>query len=515
MARSLGLVVDPTLGAPLYQQLFDRVVERIRSGAFPPGYRLPPTRTLAKELGTHRNTIVRAYGELEEAGFLSSTVGRGTFVRAQPAPVAVPANDPPSSEDEPSHVPTALPWSSLLADRSHAEAFARFHRITRGAGRGEYINLTRMQPSPDLVPDELFRRCIEHVLRTMGARSLAYAPHEGVPRLREQIALDLARQGVPARSDDVLVTSGSQQGIDVIARGLLEAGDTVLSQSSTYTGAIQVFAASGARLEGVPSDDQGPQIAAATALSRGRCKAFYLLPNHCNPTGECITEARRRELVRWSRERGVPLIEDDYAADLELDGVSPPPALRALDGDVLYLGTYSKKLFPALRVGFVLYPASLGPHLVALKHTTDLGGSAVLQHALAEFLERGYLLAHLNRIRPEYRMRRDALAEALRRHLPSSMTFEVPPRGVTLWLPLPEGIAPEHVFEEAKRRGLLVSPGTLNRVAEGRAGIRVTYCNEPIPRLVEGARRLGQVMEALSQKKRAPRAAHDEAMGMV
>ncbi|MDQ3034653.1 MAG: PLP-dependent aminotransferase family protein [Myxococcota bacterium] len=511
MQRTLGLVLDPAEDVPLYQQLFDRIAERIRSGAFPAGFRLPPSRKLAIELGTHRNTVVRAYSELERSGFLSSTVGRGTFVRAQPI-AAVPSVAPAAASGREG----AMPWGSLVSARARAEPFTRFHRITRSAGRGELINLTRMQPGPDLVPDELFRRCLEHVMRTVGPRALGYAPHEGVPRLRERIAADLVRQGVPARPDDVLVTSGSQQAIDVIARGLVDDGDVVLAQESTYTGAIQIFAAAGGRLCGVPSDAQGPDMAWLRNL--GRAKAIYLMPNHCNPTGACISAERRGEIVAWSRETGTPIVEDDYAADLELEDVAAPPAMRALDGDVIYVGTFSKKLIPALRIGFLLCPPSLAPQLVALKHATDLGTSGLLQHALAEFLERGYLAAHLNRVRAEYRARRDALVTALRKELPRSVRFDVPARGTTLWLELPEDLEPEAVFEEARRRGVLVSPGTLHRVDRttigARSGVRLVFCYEPTARLVEGAKRLGQAFDALAARK-PRRGAIGETFGIV
>jgi 2-aminoadipate transaminase len=506
--RSLGFRLDPRSETPLYQQLFDTVVERARSGAFPSGFRLPPTRNLARELGTHRNTIVRAYAELEHAGFVSSTVGRGTFIRPQvsAAPIARATETAKAT----------IPWSSLVSERAKAEPFERFRRIGRQVARGEFVNLTRMQPSPDLIPDDLFRRCLDHVLKSHGARAMGYAPDEGVPRLRERIAEDLVRQGVPARTEDVLVTTGSQQALDVIARALVDPGDTILAQESTYPGALRIFAAAGARTESVIADREGPSMAALSGMGgRGRVKAFYLQTNHCNPTGTCVSEARRRELVRFSRENGVPLVEDDYAADLELEGGHPPPSLRALDGDVLYTGTYSKKLIPALRVGFVLCPPSLREHLVALKHTTDLGTSMLLQHALAEFLERGLMVAHLGRVRAAYRARRDALVEALEKHLPKSVQFDVPVRGVTLWLRLPKELAPEVVFEEARRRGVLVSPGALYGVDGTSVGLRVTFCFEDEARLVEGGKRLGQAIEAVMGKKKARPSSETSVVGML
>lgn len=493
----LGLHLDPSQPTALYQQLFDAIAERIRSGAFPAGFRLPPTRVLASELDAHRNTVVRAYSRLEEAGFVSSTVGRGTFVRAISTPrPAVPA--------EPVVSGSGLPWASLVSSRVRAEPFDRIRRMARAAAPAEHVNLTRLQPGPDLLPEALFRRCLEHVLRVHGGRALGYGPHEGVATLRAEIAKDLSRRGVPARAEDVIVTSGSQQAIDVVARALLEPGDAVLLDEATYTGAIQIFIAAGARPEPVRGDDQGPLVSALDAASARGAKLAYLMPGHSNPTGSRISEARREQIVRWSHERRVPLLEDDYAADLELEPETPLTSLRALDGDVIHIGSFSKKLMPALRIGYLLCPPALREPLVALKHAAALGTSTLLQFALAEFLERGYLEPHLENVRAAYRSRRDALATSLGRHLPASIPFVVPPRGVTIWIALPDDLSPEAVFEAARRQGVLVSPGSMYRVGEGGKGIRLCYSWEQEARLAEGGKRLGQAITAmLKDRKRS------------
>jgi GntR family transcriptional regulator/MocR family aminotransferase len=486
MSPSIGLAVDPQSSEPLYRQIFDQVVDRVRNGAFPSGFRLPPTRSLARHLGTHRNTVVRAYEDLEAAGFVESTVGRGTFVARR-----MPSRSAPSIQ-----AGGDLPFASLFSRNATTESLSRMDRLTRGlrqAQPSDAINMNRMQPSPDLIPDELIRRCIEHVLRTHGARILGYADRSGVPKLRALIARDLERQGVPATAEDIVVTSGSQQALDVVARALINPGDAFLVNAATYHGAMNVLASAGARLVPVPSDDEGPSLDALERLGRLGAKGFYLMPNAQNPTGLTISEARRDALVAWSRRAGVPLIEDDYVADLALDDGPHPGAMRARDADVVYIGTFSKRLAPALRVGFLVCPPALRPRAMALKHTMDLGNSELLQHALAEFLERGYLEAHLSRILPEYRARRDALERALSRYLPKGLTWRRPSRGVALWLPLT--LDPQVVFDEAQRRGVLVYPSTLNEVEEGTpGGIRLTFCSEPPPRLAEGARRLGKAL---------------------
>lgn len=501
--RATGITLDAASTEPLYKQIFDQVVARIRSRTFPPGHRLPPTRALADELDTHRNTIVRAYADLAAAGFVTSTVGRGTFV----APQAEAAHAP---EPRPAG---GLPWATLLSGVADAEPLRRGQRFSRAASR-DVINLTNMQPSPDLVPAELLRRCADHVLRAEGARALAYAPPEGLPRLRALVAQDLALSGVPATADDIVITTGSQQGLDLVARALVNPGDVFLVDPMTYTGAINLLTLAGARLAPVPSDEEGPDMLSLARFRGPGVKGLYLMPNCRNPTGESVSAERRRALVAWSQESGVPLVEDDYGADLALSGGPSPPALRGLDGDVLHLGTFSKKLAPALRVGFLVAPPAVRRSIVAIKRAMDLGTSAFLQLVLAEFLERGYLRAHLGKSLPEYRARRDALDRSLREHAPSGVKWSVPERGVVLWLGLPSGIDAEEAFDEAARRGVLVSPSTVFGVAARPApGLRLTFCAEGPKRVAEGGKRLGEALRGLLRHR--PRDAGGSAIDTV
>lgn len=444
-------------------------------------------------LGVHRNTVVRAYEALEEGGFVESTVGRGTFVRA---PRRSP-NDAPFKE-------SGIPWSSLVSRAVEAEPLSRFDRLSRRVPGRAAINLNRMQPPNELLPVKLFRRCFAHVFEQHGARAMGYAPREGVHRLREAVAEHLARRGVPVRLEDVLITTGSQQALDLIARALIDPEDPVLVESATYTGALHVLAAAGARLVGVPRDSAGPDLGVLERLGHTGAKALYVMPDGQNPTGLEIGAERRRELVAWSRRAAVPLIEDAYVSDLYL-GDAPPVSLRALDGDVLYVGSFSKNLIPALRVGFLLVPSTLLPRLTPLKHAMDLGTSPLLQYALAEFMNRGYLGAHLERMRAEYRARRDALVAGLERHLPVETSFHVPSAGLALFVRLPEGLPPVLAFEAAANEGVLVTPSTLNAVSAGpfrTGGLRLTYCAEPARRLAEGARRLGAALHKVLLPRR-------------
>jgi 2-aminoadipate transaminase len=493
----IGIKLDPRRKEPLHRQIFDEVVARIETRAFPPGFRLPPSRVLARELDTHRNTVTRAYGDLEAAGFVSSTVGRGTFVEAHAAPPAAgsgkltrPKRAAPESAD--------LPWATLLSRAAQSEVLGRAARYARRPDHKDVINLARMQPSADLVPDELLRRCVDRAFSEHGASSMSYGTPEGLPRLREQIALDLVARGVPARADELIVTSGSQQALDLVARALLNPGDAVLVEPTTYKGAIDLFSIAGARLVAVQVDAHGPDPSALERLTRPDVKALYVMPSAHNPSGRTMPSERRRALIAWSRRSGIPIIEDDYAAGLELDDTPAPPHLRALDGDVIHISTFSKRLAPGLRVGYVVAPQSLRPALTAMKRVIDLGASLLLQHTLAEFLERGYLRAHAQRTRREYCARRDALSAALRKALPRELQWHTPAQGLVLWVPLPPELDAHQLYEEGLRRGVLVSSGALWSVApNAEPGVRLGFCSESPERLAEGARRFGKAVKHL------------------
>jgi DNA-binding transcriptional MocR family regulator len=362
----------------------------------------------------------------------------------------------------------------------------------------DVVDLTRMAPPPDLIPHELYRRCVDHVLRTAPEKALSYAPTEGLKSLRELVVADLARRAVPAHADELVITAGSQQGLDLVARTLLDPGDLVLTHASTYAGALQVLSASRAKVIGLPSDDEGPEMSTLRRLAPQRPKLLYLMPNHVNPTGACISARRREALLAWARDAQVVVVEDDYAADLELEHEPPPPAMRVLDPDVIHVGSFSKRLIPGLRVGYVVVPAELLAPLLSLKRTTDLGSCALHQLALAEFLERGYLGGHLHRVQAEYRQRRDVLMAALREHLPPGTRIDRPVRGLSLWLALPSAIDPDAVFEAALRARVVVGSGRLY-AADDRVvgGLRLNYCFESHERLRLGAARLAEVLGSI------------------
>ena len=319
MAKATGLSLSAKSEQPLYQQLFNQISGRIRTGTWPPGFQLPPTRELATELSAHRNTVVRVYEELESAGFVSSTVGRGTFV-AEVLPVAQAPEVP---------VRGSLPWASLTSNAVAVEPLGRQDRISRSGTPGsKVIALSRMQPSEDLMPHELLRRCLDHVLRTTGSKALGYTPREGLPRLRELIAEDLVRQGVPASAEELVVTTGSQQGLDLIARTLINPGDPFLTDESTYHGALNLLSAAGARLIAVPSDDEGPSLEALMRDGRAGVKGFYLMPN-CQTTVQVLRGDRVHGIILPAQKGSPAYLANVSAQPRTLDWQGKPARLPA------------------------------------------------------------------------------------------------------------------------------------------------------------------------------------------
>src|SRR5690606_24874008 len=198
-----------------------------------------------------------------------------------------------------------LRFANLLSTASRSEPLGRVRRMQSLRPPSDAISFTRMQPPADLIPHELFRRCLDHVMRAHGSKAMSYAPKDGFPELRELVAADLARHGVPAAADDIVITTGSQQGLDLIARTLLDPGDLVVTHASTYAGALQVFAATGARVVGIASDPDGPDLDALRRVGQRRPKLLYLMPNHVNPTGACMSSARRESVLAWARDTQV------------------------------------------------------------------------------------------------------------------------------------------------------------------------------------------------------------------
>ncbi len=483
----MRIPLDHQAAAPLYRQIEFYLRKAILTGILAPDTRLPASRKLAEDLGVNRMTVESAYGCLEADGLLTSRVGSGTYVLA-PETELVP---PPDGRDV-----TWPLWQQSLPkppvdDKRRIDAHP------------DPISFAGGVSDARLYPAEEFRRVLQAVMRRDGITALDYGERNGYAPLRATIAHVLASQGLQARPESVLVTAGSQQAISLVAQLLLSAGDTIVVESPTYSGALDLFRALGFKVVGVPVDEQGMQVdLLERLLQQHHPRLIYTIPNFHNPTGTCLIGARRRQLIALADRYNVPILEDDFVGDLRYDGRAQP-ALKALDpgGRVIYVSTFSKMLMPGLRVGFLLADGPVYDSLVRFKRVSDLATSTLVQRALESYVTVGRYQAHLHRSCQVFRKRRDAMVTAIETHLPADVHCSPPQGGLFAWLQLPDNLSADGLLAHAMEEGVEFVPGSSFYVDGdgGRDKLRLNFVVQPPERIDEGIRRLGKALARLRE----------------
>lgn len=467
----MDITIDRDSDEPIYRQVVRRIEEMIRNGALPEGFRLPPERRLAAALGVNRSTILNAYRELKALGLVDAHVGRGTAVLRPPA-AAVPSG-----------AGAEVPWRQLFRDSAARARDPVLSDLLALTERRDLISFAIGLPATELLPFETIGELSAEVLRDAGPAPLLHCPTEGHTPLRETLARWLASRGVHATTPQVLVVSGSQQGLDLLARVFLDPGDAVVVEEPSYIGALQVFRSSRARMLGVPVDGDGMRTdILASVLEHHRPKLIYTLPTFQNPSGAVMSLERRRHLLELAARWQVPVVEDDPYSELRYDG-DALPSLKALDerGLVIYLSTFSKMLLPGLRVGYVVAPPAVLRQLVLAKQSADLHSNSFGQYVLERFVRDGCLEAHLERLRGAYRRRRDLMAAALARGSAAGIDFRVPDGGFYIWCRIPGGIDQSSLMRLAVGRGVTVLPGRACFAAEAPENalrLNFTHCFE-------------------------------------
>lgn len=353
-----------------------------------------------------------------------------------------------------SHVP-ATPWQlARRAERMNPSVIREILKVTERPG---ILSLAGGLPSPDSFPVEAMREATARVLRDHAREALQYAASEGFAPLREWVAQQMAAQGLSIDASQVLITTGSQQGLDLVGKVLIDAGSTVAVESPTYLGALQAFAPYEPEVVTVPCDDDGP-LPEGLGIAKG-ARFLYMLPNFQNPSGRCMSESRRTALVDAARALGLPIVEDNPYGDLWFDA-APPPALasRWPEGTV-YLGSFSKVLAPGLRLGYVIAPRAMMPKLLQAKQAADLHTPGFNQRVVYEVIRDGFLREHVPTIRARYKAQRDAMRAALEKHLPAPCRWNVPSGGMFFWVELPEGVDATALLPRAVELGMAYVPG--------------------------------------------------------
>jgi len=341
------------------------------------------------------------------------------------------------------------------AERMNPSIIREILKVTERPG---VLSLAGGLPSPLSFPVEELEAACARVLRDTPREALQYAASEGYGPLREWVAGHLATHGMQVTPAQVLITTGSQQGLDLVGKIFVDAGSRLLVETPTYLGALQAFAAFEPDVVPVASDDDGPIPDALDERVRG-ARFFYLLPNFQNPTGRCFSEERRAALVAQAARQGVGLVEDNPYGDLWFDTPPPPPLASRHPEGVVYLGSFSKVLAPGLRLGYVVAPPALYPKLLQAKQAADLHTPGFNQRIVHEVIRDGFLAAHVPRIRARYAAQCAAMAAALKRAMPAGCTWQVPKGGMFFWIRLPAGLDAIALLPHAVDRGVAFVPG--------------------------------------------------------
>lgn len=396
----------------------------------------------------------------------------------------------------------AAPWAHRYAQRTKCAKSSIIRELLKLTQRPEVISFSGGMPAPQVFPVEKFKEACARVLTDNPTAALQYGATEGYLPLRQFIVEQMSRYGIMATVDNVMLTSGSQQALDLIAKLLINRGDRILVESPSYLGALQAFDLMGAEYVTVPIDDRGLNTEYLETALRSGPKFMYILPNFQNPGGVTLSEDRRRELVLLSDKYGIPIVEDDPYGQLRYEGEHKTP-LVVLDrtnlqrdtgytlGNVIYLSTFSKLLAPGMRLGWIVAPPDVIQRLVQIKQSSDLHTSTFVQMVTYEVARDGFLDEHVKLIRKVYSERKDAMLRALTDYFPEEVTWTHPHGGLFLWVTLPTGINSRKLLDEALRHDVAFVPGD-PFFADGDKGshMRLNFSNATPEAIREGIRRL-------------------------
>jgi GntR family transcriptional regulator/MocR family aminotransferase len=472
---------------PLYQQIGTYLKNAILSGKLTADTRLPAYRQLALDLGVNRTTVENAYALLEADGLVFSRMGSGTYV--------LPQNFTTPKNTTEINLPL---WQQNFQSKELVSKSDMVDEMLQAAKHPHPISFASGISDTRQFPTEEFRKILQTVMRRDQIAALEYGERNGYAPLREGIVHILASQGLQTNSESILITAGSQQAIFLVSQVLLKPNDVILVENPTYSVALDLFRALGFQIIGIPMDSQGMQVEKLEKLlQQHHPKLIYTIPNFHNPTGTCLSSPRRRELMVLAERYNVPILEDDFVGDLRYEGHAQP-SLKALDqnGQVIYVGTFSKMLMPGLRVGFIVADGPVYNSLLNFKRVSDLATSTLIQRALDAYVTVGRYQTYLHRSSQTFRKRRDIMVEAIHKYLPSKVSFDIPTGGLFIWLRLPDSIFAEELLPLACKEGVSFVPGNFFFIdsASGKEWLRLNFASQPVEGIEQGIKRLGKAM---------------------
>jgi DNA-binding transcriptional MocR family regulator len=514
--------LQPDTPSPLYQQIADQIAQAILEQKLLPGEHLPPIRTLARLLGVSPITVTLAYRALARAGLAGGQTGRGTFVL--PAPTG--ASLPPAVGQGSAQPGAGSAWEPLPASRGSTprsvallQVFTELLSSLPAESQASLIHLSGANPEPSLFSLAHWREImaeagssLDHDSGQPGASALQYGSALGDPALRRFLSGYLQNFGIAATTEEVLLTSGTQQGLDLVARTLFAPGDVVFVEEYSYIAALDIFEQYGVQLRPVPLDEDGlrvEELERVLGARQGRPRFLYTVSTGQSPTGAVLPLERRRRLLEAAERCNLLILEDDPFTDLAYDWETLPPPLAGLTprGHVIYLRSFSKTTFPAARLGCLVANSTVVAAVAQRKGLVDRGASLLVARTLLAYLSSPAYPAHVDTMRRLYRQRRDALLSALARELEGShCRWTMPGAGFSLLVTLPPGVDEMQAMATAIARGVVVASGQFFSAgfcapAAGRDPVlRLTFGNRSPEQLEEGVRRLAAAIRDLRER---------------
>lgn len=429
-----SITLDKNMDIPLYIQLYDNIKKLIEEDKFETD-KLPSIRALSKSLGINNVTVVSAYKLLESEGYVYSSKGSGTYIKKSPLEVEVPLME----ED----------LDLMNAGILHLSE--------------DSINFASVSPRPELFPIKNFKKTLIEVLDRDEGLAFLYPEITGYKPLRESISKFLLEYySTEVNIDSILITSGGQQGLDIIAKTLISPGDYILVENPTYTAALSAFKSRGARIISVPMKNDGIDIDLLKSyVNRYNPKFIYVMTNYQSPTTYSYSEEKKKELIELANNNDLYIIEDDFLTDLYFKDKKTP--LKSMDREdkVIFIKSFSKVFMPGVRIGFVTLPKCLFTRIIKAKHTTDVTSSGYLQRAFDLYLRHGYWKEHIENIRTVYKRKYDLMISLLNNLKKYGVSFTEPDGGLSIWLRLPDNIDSLKFYRECSENKVAVIPGNI------------------------------------------------------
>jgi len=468
---------------PKYKQIIQFIKEKIANGEWPIGTKIPSQRSLAKHFAVNRSTLITALEELIADGLIEGRMGKGTIVINNTWTLLAKHSTPD--------------WDKYVAAGFQQPSRKTVQEINQSESNSTLIQLSKGELSNELFPLDIMKEMMEKVAHNMDA--FGYEEPKGYLPLREALSSYLQTVGIHASTSSILIVSGALQALQLIAMGLLQSGSTVFLDQPSYLYSLHVFQSAGMRMAGLQMDEEGlmPESIKMTPNMRTRA-ILYTNPCFQNPTGVLMSKKRREEILAFSEQHHLPIIEDDIYRELWID--APPPApMKAMDknGRVLYIGSFSKTLSPGLRIGWIVGPEPVIERLSDIKMQTDYGSSSLSQRVAAEWLTSGLYQKHLENVREQLKIRRSFVLHVLKTELEGLAEWSVPAGGFFIWLKILPPISMKTLYAKALSKGILFNSGAI--YGQGRGDyMRLSYAFASCEDLKKGIMQLSGLIKMLS-----------------